>query len=82
MKFNVNEHIKVKLTEAGLQVHKAKHEEFWNRLGKLSEFPYSEPKTDDDGFVKMQLWQFMETFGSEFGMTKPNLIEGNDIYLL
>lgn len=77
---NVNDSIKVKLTQHGLAVHWKYRVDLWTRLNRLKDFPYVPPKVDAEGFSSFQLWCFMEIFGTAFGMLKPNVIEGNDIY--
>jgi hypothetical protein len=78
--FNVNDTIWVKLTPLGQKIHWRKHLEFWGRLGKLSEFPYTPPRTNAQGFSSFQLWSFMQEFGPEFQLGALPFIEGNDIY--
>lgn len=51
MKFNVNNYVKVKLTERGKAIMK--------KEGVLREY-----KADKDGFSKWQLWELMRVFGN------------------
>jgi hypothetical protein len=58
MKFNLNEHVKVKLNQRGLDILKANHEELFR--GKRAWTP---PDTDKDGYYRTQLWCLMQDFG-------------------
>ena len=78
--FNVNDTIWVKLMPEGRKIHWRKHLEFWKKLGKLNDFPYTPPNTDEHGFSSFQLWSFMEIFGSEFTLGALPFIENNTIY--
>jgi len=59
--FNLNNKIRVKLTDAGRQAHKANHESFWKLHGRTIE--YMPPNEDQDGYSEWQLWSFMAAFG-------------------
>lgn len=65
-KFNLNHHIKVKLTDLGYQ-HMA------NRDNRIFEYyqdhinrdiDYYKTKADSDGYTKFQMWEFIQIFGS------------------
>gem|GEM_PF-1734656 len=58
---NVNDTVKVKLTDLGREVHKAYWEPF-------SAGRYLPPKVDPDGFSDFQLWDLMATFGHKIRM--------------
>jgi hypothetical protein len=68
MEVNVNDYVKVKLTEKGHEILKSQHDELREYASYLGD--YIEPKTDDAGFTKFQLWTLMETFGPYIGMCK------------
>lgn len=61
MKFDVNEHVKVKLTDVGRKELRRQHDEL--RAIAKSLLPYSEPIADEGGYSKWQLWVLMSTFG-------------------
>ena len=64
--FNINETVKVRLTEFGKQMLEKDHIEFWSAQGAggmLDKFPYEPPKEDEDGYVKFQLWSLMYQLG-------------------
>lgn len=73
MKFtvNVNEIVKVKLTDVGINILKQQHEELNERIKKVNgkgigEF---EIKLDNDGYYSTQLWVLMNTFGHSMTMS-------------
>ena len=59
-KANLNDYIKVKLTEYGRMIYR----ESFVRLG------LQEPKinVDEDGYTRFQIWVFMQTFGDKMRM--------------
>lgn len=64
--FNINDQVRVKLTEAGLALLRAQHEQMnieWRRND-----PFVPPKVDADGWTEYQLWDLMFTFGQEMHM--------------
>ena len=61
IEFNVNNYVKVKLNEAGLNELKRQHYELSKVIPNLREFRV--PKTDQDGYSKWQLHSLMNTFG-------------------
>ena len=75
---NLNDKIKVKLTEHGRNIYYHRHDEM-NRLCKREVCKPSWPETDKDGYTKMELWLFMEIFGPHIGIVKPGVIESLDI---
>ena len=58
--FNINETVKVRLTEYGKKLHKQQWEDFWSSIGRLKENPYEPPEEDENGYVKFQMWDLME----------------------
>ena len=78
MRLNLNDNIKVKLTEHGKDIYYHRYDRtnaFWGR--ELCKPSY--PKVDEDGYTTFQLWCFMELYGVHMGMTLPNVIEPLDI---
>lgn len=53
-KFNINDTVKVKLTEHGKKIHR----------GNNSNFTYTPPREDENGYSSWQMWSLMEEFGS------------------
>ena len=73
---NLNDVVKVKLTDYGKDVFRHQHDdlnEYLTRKGKKS-FGLSEPVDDEEGYTEMQLWHFMQVFGEHIGMAKENVI--------
>ena len=61
MKFNINDYVKVKLTEFGMDILRKQHKElkiFWPGLPD-----FEPPKEDKDGWSEHQLWTLMSHFG-------------------
>lgn len=78
MRLNLNDSIKVKLTEHGKDIYYHQYDRLNNAFGKQLCKP-SMPKVDEDGYTTFQLWCFMELYGVHMGMTLPNVIEPLDI---
>lgn len=70
---NMNEWVKVKLTDYGIEVLKKQHKELQRILKTNREF--TPPETDDGGYVKFQLWDLFERFGSHVGLCKAKCFE-------
>ena len=78
MRLNLNDNIKVKLTELGKDIYYHQYDRTNAFLGRELCKP-SYPKVDEDGYTTFQLWCFMELYGVHMGMTLPNVIEPLDI---
>ena len=80
---NLNDVIKVKLTDYGKDIYYHQYDELNNRLiangGKPLEPRY--PDVDDDGYSKFQLWSFMRLYGEHMKMCGPKVIEPLNIYI-
>ncbi len=61
IRFNVNDHVKVKLTPKGREIHRRRHDELFLRFP--SDFPYTPVKEDSEGWSEWQMWCLMEAFG-------------------
>ena len=61
MNLNINENIKAKLNDTGIQILKSRH----SQLVKSTSYdqPFTLPSTDQDGYSIFQLWNFMQIFG-------------------
>ncbi len=81
MKINLNDFIKVKLTDYGKEIYYHKDDDFNAYLSKrgLELFKPHFPKVDEDGKTKFQLWDFMKIYGNYMGLGKPNVIEPLDL---
>lgn len=81
VRINLNEVVKFKLTDLGKDIFYHQYDEVNDWIRKRGGRPLQPtmPKVDKDGYTRMQLWNFMEVFGSHFGMAKPNVIEPLEI---
>ena len=77
--FNINDFIKVKLTEHGYNAHVLHYKKY---LGENFNNKYFLPMVDEDGFTKYQLWEFINIFGEHMFMGEDQLIEDNLIYFM
>ena len=75
---NLNDTIKVKLTDHGKDIYYHQFDKFIEIGAKLTP---KMPKVDADGYTKFQLWEFIQLYGQHIGMTKPNVIEPIDIVI-
>lgn len=79
---NINDKIKVKLTEHGRSILE---KDVTNTLSMLNGFnyqDYSPYHTDEEGYTEFTLWDFMRIFGSHFQMGCQQIIEKNEIIFL
>lgn len=75
--FNINDIIKVKLTEHGRNMHAQNYKKY---LGENFNKKYYLPAIDKEGFTKYQLWEFMNIFGEHMFNGAEQVIENNLIY--
>ena len=68
MNINLNNNVKVKLTQYGKEILKHNHQELSNKL-TYQLGSYKEPTEDSEGYVQMQLWVVMSTFGPYLSMS-------------
>lgn len=63
--FNVNDYVKVKLTEKGKYIYYHQFDDMNEEILKMGGKPLNpiELKYDDEGYVELQMWHFMEIFG-------------------
>ena len=78
MHLNLNEPIKVKLTDWGKEIFYHQYDNLNAACGREICKPRY-PKVDKDGYTMFQLWCFMELYGPHMGMTLPNVIEPLEI---
>ncbi len=60
MKFNINEYVKVKLTDEGREILNKKKQRFKREYNIDLNF---HKKEDEDGWSEWQMWDLMMTFG-------------------
>ena len=73
MKINLNDRIKVKLTDYGKQIYYRMLEDVFYQTGFKSNEPHF-PEVDADGYTTFQLWQFINIYGNHMKMTSPEVI--------
>lgn len=78
VRINLNEVVKVKLTDLGKDIYYHQFDELNRRYGRIVCKPLF-PKEDADGYTEFQLWNFVEIYGEHIGMAKPNVIEPLEI---
>lgn len=77
---NVNENIKIKLTDRAKDIYYHQYDEFLRQYPHIVSVKPHLPKVDEDGFTTMQLWTFMELYGKEYHIGGVALTENNEIY--
>ena len=81
--FNINDMIKVKLTQKGKLVYSEYQIEIQKRFNR-DKIKIDVPlnvEVDDEGFSSFKLWSFMEIFGSHMYCGCESVIEGPILYL-
>ena len=74
MKINLNDSIRVKLTDLGKDIYYHQYDDTNRIAGKEIIKPHM-PKVDDEGKTRFALWEFIQLYGEHIGMAKPNVIE-------
>lgn len=66
LKFDINNKVKVKLTDKGREILQQRHVENMELFKKdLKDNPYEPKQTDDKGYAEFQLHELMAIFGGE-----------------
>ena len=78
IRINLNEWIKVKLTDWGKEIYYHQYDRTNQLIGREICKPKF-PKEDENGYTEFQLWHFIELYGKHIGMTLPNVIEPLEI---
>lgn len=62
---NLNEYVKVKLTDHGINILKKERNELNKRMAErgFTGFGEYEPKTDENGYTSFQMWDLMQRLG-------------------
>lgn len=76
---NINDNIKVRLTEHGLRIH---FDHYHKYLG--DKFPISNclPDRDEKGYTKYQLWEFANIFGEHLFNGADQVIKDNEVIIV
>lgn len=78
IRINLNEYIKVKLTDLGKEIYYHQYDRLNQCVGREICKPMF-PKEDENGYTEFQLWCFIELYGEYIGITMPNVIEPLEI---
>jgi hypothetical protein len=78
IRINLNEPIKVKLTDWGKEIYYHQYDRT-NQIAGREICKPKLPKEDENGYTEFQLWCFMELYGECMGMTLPNVIKPLEI---
>lgn len=78
IRINLNEPIKVKLTDWGKEIYYHQYDRV-NQIAGREICKPKFPKEDENGYTEFQVWCFMELYGEHMGMTMPNVIEPLEI---
>lgn len=78
IRINLNEPIKVKLTDWGKEIYYHQYDRI-NQIAGREICKPKFPKEDENGYTEFQLWCFIELYGIHVGMTLPNVIEPLEI---
>ena len=78
IRINLNEPIKVKLTDWGKEIYYHQYDNA-NQIAGREICKPKFPKEDENGYTEFQLWCFVELYGEHMGMTLPNVIEPLEI---
>ncbi len=78
IRINLNEPIKVKLTDWGKVIYYHQYDRT-NQIAGREICKPKFPKEDENGYTEFQLWRFIELYGEHMGMTIPNVIKPLEI---
>ena len=72
MRFNINNYVKVKLTDYGRKAHRQWHDNLHSHVTKEKrDLWYLAPEEDADGWSRWQMWYLMQRVGWACGMGGP-----------
>lgn len=74
MIFNINNYVEIKLTQYGKDILKEKEDKIFTEYPSLKEYLYKY-KVNNRGYIKLQLWEVMNLFGSYLGNGLQNPFE-------
>lgn len=75
--FNINEYVRVRLTDRGRKLHRKQHDEIYASVGAKISPEYRPPTEDKDGWSRWQLWYLMMLFGDDVYIARPLAFETN-----
>jgi len=71
MTFNINDNVKVRLTELGRKILDDRYDEHVKKFPATKQLGRHDPKDDSDGWSEWQLWEIMAIFGEHIGNGFP-----------
>lgn len=77
MKINLNDYVKVKLTDLGKDIYYHRYDRTNELIKSRGGKPITPkmPEVDEEGKTRIALWEFIALYGEHIGMAKPNVIE-------
>lgn len=75
---NLNDVIKVRLTDLGKDIYYHQYDNLNRQAGREICEPKF-PDVDEEGYTSFQLWDFIRLYGGHIGMARQNVIEPLDI---
>jgi hypothetical protein len=78
IKINLNETVKVKLTQFGKDIYMHQYDEVINKY-PLLKISRPEIKIDENGYTEFILWHFMNLYGSYMELGEPEVIKPLEI---
>ena len=80
-KFNINNYVKVKLTDRGMAILKRNHEELDKAIRARNGIGLEtyKPNIDSEGYYNTQMWSLIEEFGESIGLGRMCAFETNII---
>ena len=80
VKINLNDSVKVKLTDKGIDILKKQHKELYAKvLMAGGEYREHNLRLDEEGYYKTQLWCLFRYFGEHISLGVESPFEGLDI---
>lgn len=77
---NINSYVKVKLTEDGQQAVVSFNKDIDESSDEKQTMTRAN-NVDEDGYIKLQLWELMRVFGKHCSVDANNLFEDNNLYI-
>ena len=78
VKINLNETVKVKLTQFGKDIYTRQYDEVAKKY-PLLKISRPEIRIDENGYTEFTLWQFMNLYGSYMEIGEPEVIRPLEI---
>ncbi len=76
IKFNMNDTVRVKLTDHGRRLHRLHFEHLFSDYRGVA-YTYYGPKEDAGGWSEWRLWELVSIFGKHIYMGGENVFETN-----